>query len=110
MLILRSTASRAYRGGMTHDLFVPVDSPNLVVKVFQTARRNEPEQEWDALGTLAGSGVAPDPVHFDRSSPAVVVMTRVPGSSLQAGALRQEHAHTIGSVHRLVHATVPEHR
>ena len=97
-------------GGMTHELFVPVDSPNLVVKVFQSARRNEPEQEWDALRTLAGSGVAPVPVHFDRSSPAVVVMTRVPGSALQAGALEQKHAHSIGSVHRLVHATVPEHR
>ena len=74
-------------GGMTHDLFVPVDSPNLVVKVFQTAGRNEPEREWDALETLAGSGIAPDPVHFDRSSPAVVVMTRASGSSLPAGAL-----------------------
>jgi aminoglycoside phosphotransferase (APT) family kinase protein len=81
-----------------------------VVKVFQTAGRNEPEQEWDALETLAGSGIAPDPVHFDRSSPAVVVMTRASGSSLPAGALGQEHAQAIGSVHRLVHATVPEYR
>ena len=97
-------------GGMTHDVFVPVDSPNLVAKVFQGARPDEPEQEWNALRTLAGSGVAPDPVHFDRSSPAVVVMTRVPGLALPAGALEEEHAHTIGRAHRLVHATVPEHR
>ena len=97
-------------GGMTHDLFVPVDSPNLVVKVFQSAGRDEPELEWDALRTFAGSGIAPDPVHFDRSSPAVIVMTRVHGSALQAGALEQEHAHAIGSVHRVVHATVPQHR
>jgi aminoglycoside phosphotransferase (APT) family kinase protein len=93
---------------MTHDVFVPVDSPHLVVKVFQSAGRNEPEQEWHALETLAGSGIAPDPIYFDRTSPAVVVMSRVPGLSLQAGALGQEHADTIGRVHLLVHKTVSE--
>lgn len=95
---------------MSHDVFAPLDDANLVVKVFQTADGDEPEHEWDALVALAGSGIAPEPVHFDGGEPAVVVMTRVPGSSLSAGALDAEHARVIGSVHRLVHRTVPRTR
>ena len=95
---------------MTHDVFFPLDNPNLVVKVFQIAGHNEPAQEWHALEALAGSGLAPDPVHFDSTSPAVVVMSRAPGASLQARELGLEHAATIGSVHRLVHATISEPR
>lgn len=33
-------------GGMTHDVLVPVDDPNLVVKVFQAAERDGPKHEW----------------------------------------------------------------
>ncbi len=43
-----SMASRALSGGMTNDVFVPVERPDLVVKVFQGGRADEPEQEWDA--------------------------------------------------------------
>ena len=95
-------------GGMTHHVFAPLDDSNLVVKVFQTTSRDEPEHEWDALVTLAGSGIAPEPVHFDAGDPAVVVMTRVSGSSLPAGSIGAEHARQIGRVHRLVHRMVPE--
>jgi aminoglycoside phosphotransferase (APT) family kinase protein len=97
-------------GGMSHDVFAPIDDANLVVKVFRTAAVDESEHEWDALVALAGSGIAPEPVHFDAGDPAVVVMTRVPGSSLLAGALDAEDARVIGSVHRLVHRTVPRSR
>lgn len=38
-------------GGMTHHVFAPLDDSNLVVKVFQTTSRDEPEHEWDALVT-----------------------------------------------------------
>ena len=95
-------------GGMSHAVFAPVDDPTLVVKVFTTVAREEPEREWEALVTLAGSGVAPEPVHFDAGDSAVVVMTRVVGSSLPAGDLGDEHAAVIGSVHRRVHRR-PEH-
>jgi aminoglycoside phosphotransferase (APT) family kinase protein len=97
-------------GGMTHHVFLPVEDPSLVVKVFQSTDRNGPEHEWDALVALAGSRIAPDPVHLDAGDPAIVVMTRVPGSSLSADALGAEHAGMIGSVHRLVHAIVPGDR
>jgi aminoglycoside phosphotransferase (APT) family kinase protein len=94
-------------GGMTHDVFAPVDDPTLVVKVFRSADRDEAEREWDALVALAGSGVAPDPVRFDAGEPAIVVMARVSGSPRSAGALDAEHARVIGRVHRLVHRAVP---
>ena len=51
-------------GGMSHDVFAPVDDSSLVAKVFQSADRDGAEREWDALVALAGSGLAPDPVHF----------------------------------------------
>ena len=95
-------------GGMTHHVFAPLDDPKLVVKVFQTTSRDQPDHEWDALVTLAGSGIAPEPVHFDAGDPAIVVMTRVSGSSLSAGAVGAGHAREIGRVHRLVHRMVPE--
>src|SRR5712692_10758200 len=94
-------------GGMSHDVFAPIDDPSLVVKVFQPADRDGPEREWDALVALAGSGLSPEPVHFDAEDPAVVVMTRVSGAPLSADALGAEHARVIGSVHRLVHRAVP---
>jgi len=97
-------------GGMTHHVFAPLDDSNLVVKVFQTTSRDEPQREWDALVTLAGSGIAPQPVYFDAGDPAVVVMTRVSGSSLPAGSIGPGHARQIGRVHRLVHRMVPEVR
>ena len=95
---------------MTHHVFAPLDDSNLVVKVFQITSRDEPEHEWDALVTLAGSGITPEPVHFDAGDPAIVVMTRVSGSPLPAGSLGAEHARQIGRVHRLVHRMVPENR
>ncbi len=95
---------------MTHHVFAPLDDSNLVVKVFETSSREEPEHEWDALVTLAGSGIAPEPVHFEAGDPAIVVMTRVSGSSLPAGAIGAEHAREIGRAHRLVHRMVPEVR
>jgi hypothetical protein len=94
-------------GGMTHHVFAPLDDTNLVVKVFQTTSRDEPEHEWDALVTLAGSGIAPEPVHYDAGDPAIVVMTRVSGQSLSAGAIGAEHAREIGRVHCLVHRINP---
>ena len=97
-------------GGMTHHVFAPLDDSNLVVKVFHTTSRDEPKHEWDALVTLTGSGITPEPVHFDAGDPTIVVMTRVSGSSLPAGSLGAEHAREIGLVHRLVHRTVPEVR
>ena len=95
---------------MTHHVFAPLDDSNLVVKVFQSTSTHEPEHEWDALVTLAGSGITPEPVHFDAGDPAIVVMTRVSGSPLPASSLGAEHARQIGRVHRLVHRMVPENR
>jgi hypothetical protein len=95
---------------MTHQVFAPLDDSNLVFKVFQATKGDEPHREWDALVALAGSGIAPGPVHFDPSDPAVVVMTRMVGSSLPAGEHGVEHAREIGRVHRLVHRVAPEAR
>lgn len=95
-------------GGMTHDVFAIDDEPSLVVKVFGAFNRTEPEREWGALVSLAGSGIAPRPVHLDRGERPVVVMERVGGLSLAADALDAAHAAAIGSSHRLVHATSRE--
>lgn len=92
-------------GGMSHDVFTPVDDAGLVVKVFQPSAREAPDREWSALVALAGSGIAPEPVHFDASGRAVVVMTRVRGSVLSADALDGDHARMIGDIHRVVHRT-----
>lgn len=94
-------------GGMTQDVFAPIDDSTLVVKVFRTGDHDEPEHEWGALVALAGSGIAPDPIHYDPGNPAAVVMSRVFGSSLPSGALHAEHAWRIGAAHRLVHQAVP---
>src|SRR5262245_61369441 len=97
-------------GGMTHHVFAPLDDGQVVVKVFRATTRDEPKREWDALVALAGSGIAPEPVHFDAGDPAIVVMTHVTGSALSAGAIGADHAREIGRVHRVVHGTVPEVR
>src|SRR5688500_13624333 len=96
-------------GGMSHDVFAPVDDPNLVVKVFHAADRAKAEREWEGLVALAGSGVAPEPVHVDVEL-ATVVMTRVSGSPLVAAALGAKHARVIGRMHRAVHGAVPRSR
>lgn len=90
---------------MTHDVFSVHEEPSLVVKVFRTSNGGEPVREWEALLSLAGSGVTPGPVHFDLGEPPVVVMERVRGSSLTADALEASHAAAIGRAHRLVHGT-----
>src|SRR5688500_5200325 len=92
-------------GGMSHAVFAPIDDSKLVVKVFTPTDRQKAEREWEALVALAGSGVAPEPVHFDATDSAVVVMTRAVGSSLLASELGEDHARVIGSVHRRVHHT-----
>lgn len=97
-------------GGMSHDVFSPLDATALVAKVFEPAGGDESDHEWAALVSLAGSGIAPEPVHFDDGVCAVIVMTRVFGSSLNAGALQLEHARLIGSSHRRVHEAVPSSR
>lgn len=94
-------------GGMSHAVFTPVDDSGLVVKVFTSALREEPEREWEALVALADSGIAPQPVHFDDREAAVVVMTRVVGSALPAAALREKHALALGNAHRRVHRMSP---
>jgi aminoglycoside phosphotransferase (APT) family kinase protein len=95
-------------GGMTHDVFATEDEPSLVVKVFSEFNRSEPEREWRALVSLAGSGIAPGPVRFDPGERPVVVMERVGGSSLAADAFDATHAAAIGGSHRLVHRTSGE--
>lgn len=97
---------RRLTGGMSHDVFELVEDPGRVVKVFR-AVGDEPEREWDALVALSGSGVAPEPVHFEAGDLPVVVMTRVGGSSRLAEELGAEHARAIGDVHRRVHRTIP---
>lgn len=97
-------------GGMSHAVFVPAEDPALVVKVFTTNLRDEPSREWEALVALAGTGLAPEPVHFDDGDRAVVVMTRVAGSSLPASALDGSHAAVLGNAHRRVHRTEPRSR
>ncbi|HUP87319.1 MAG TPA: aminoglycoside phosphotransferase family protein [Acidimicrobiales bacterium] len=90
-------------GGMSHAVFAPIDDPSLVVKVFKTCHRQEPEREWEGLVALAGSGLAPEPIHLDVGDSTVVVMTRMIGASLSAGELHAAHAAAIGTVHRRVH-------
>lgn len=97
-------------GGMNHGVFTPLDDPGLVVKVFRTGDEDEPEREWNALVTLTGTGLAPEPVQFAAGRPAIVVMTRLSGAPLAAAALATEHAHMIGSAHRLVHQAKPRSR
>lgn len=98
-------------GGMTHQVFAPEDDSSLVVKVFTGPGRRAADNEWDALTALAGSGVAPGPVRFDRDPRPVVVMEHVHGSSLAGGALGPGHASAIGHAHRLVQAApVPRRR
>lgn len=92
-------------GGMSHTVFAPIDDSTLVVKVFATVVREEPEREWEALVALSGSGIAPEPIHFEVGDSAVVVMTRMSGSSLSAGELGAGHAAAIGNIHRRVHRT-----
>jgi aminoglycoside phosphotransferase (APT) family kinase protein len=98
------------QGGMSHAVFSPMEDPALVVKVFRTSVRQEPEREWEALVALAGSGVAPEPVHFDAGDPAVVVMTRVRGSSRPADELSETDAAILGRAHRQVHGRGPKAR
>lgn len=94
-------------GGMSHAVFGPVDDATLVVKVFASSTRQEPEREWEALVAFGGSGVAPEAVHSDFGDPAVVVMTKVAGTSLPASSLGAEHARAIGEAHRRVHGAGP---
>lgn len=97
-------------GGMTNEVFSFADDPSRVVKVFRTAG-GAAEREWDALVALAGSGIAPEPVHFAaRDDLSVVVMTRLTGSTLPAAALGANHAGTIGTMHRAIHSMVPATR
>lgn len=101
-------------GGMSHTVLSPIDDPALVVKVFTSAARQEPEREWEALVALSGSGIAPEPVHVDAGGgagdPAVVVMTMAGGASSPASELGEEHARAIGAVHRRVHDVDPPTR
>ena len=95
-------------GGMNHGVFASTDASALVVKVFATGAGDEPAREWEALEALAGSGLAPTPVQFEPSEPAVVVMTRISGRSLPASALDETHAAAIGSAHRRIHQAEPD--
>lgn len=98
-------------GGMSHAVFAPIEDPALVVKVFARDLYEEPAREWEALVALAGSGLAPEPVHYGAGSAAtVVVMTRVTGVSLSAGELGERHAVLLGGAHRRVHAMSPSAR
>ncbi len=95
---------------MSHAVFAPVNDSTLIVKVFKSVVHEEPEREWEALVAFSGSGLAPEPVHFAAGDPAVVVMTRVVGSSLLAGELGEAHAGVIGEMHRRVHRAGPSSR
>lgn len=96
-------------GGMNHDVFVPTEAPNLVVKVFRPVDYGAAEHEWGALVALASNGIAPDPIHFDLGSPPIVVMSRVSGCALPGSALGADHALRIDAAHRLVHLAAPWH-
>lgn len=90
-------------GGMTHDVYVPIDEPSIVVKVFGASDAGPAECEWDALTVLGGTGLAPRPIRYEAGELPSVVMERVPGSLLAADALDAGHAAAIGEAHRLVH-------
>ena len=94
-------------GGMSHDVFAPLDRPDLVVKVFQAAAQREANQEGEGLTLLATTGLAPAPVHRDLDGRPVVVMSRVAGTPLPAAALTEQHAAAIGAAHRRVHLATP---
>lgn len=94
-------------GGMNHDLFATIEETPLVVKAFRPGANEAAKREWDALVTLAGSGIAPEPIRFDPGTPSIVVMSHVTGSSLPATALGVDHAWRIGEAHKLVHRAEP---
>jgi hypothetical protein len=90
-------------GGMTHDVFVPEADASVVLKVFRGGEDGtQSRNEWDALVALAGSGIAPRPVHFAHGDRPVVVMERALGSSVRDSAMAAGHASALGGAHRRV--------
>ena len=96
-------------GGMSQDVFSPIDDPSVVAKVFDAAGVEAAEREWAALVAIAdaGGGLAPTPLRLAREGGnPVVVMTRVAGAPLPGHALHVGHAEAIGAAHRRVHGVV----
>ena len=93
-------------GGMSHDVFAPVDDAAVVAKAFTPETSDAASREWAALVALAGRGLAPEPVHLDRAGDPVVVMSRLAGVSLPVEALGTEHAERLAAAHRTVHGLV----
>lgn len=73
--------------------------------------RAEPRREWQALGMLAryAPGLAPAPVHAALDAePAVVVMSRLPGSPMGTQPLTASQVAAVAaSIRRLHHAAPP---
>src|SRR5687768_1672669 len=99
-------------GGMSHDVFSPVDDPSVVAKVFsQATAADAAAREWTALVALAGAraGLAPGPLEFDGGTDGgdpVVVMAKVAGEAVTGDELRMQHVEAIGAAHRSVHGVV----
>jgi hypothetical protein len=94
--------------GTTHCLQIRGD---LVVKQFRPCGRSEPRREWQALGVLAryAPDLAPAPVHTALDAePAVVVMSRLPGSAMATQPLTAGQVAAIARIRRLHHAAPPQ--
>jgi ABC-type glutathione transport system ATPase component len=95
-------------GGISHDVFSPVEDGSVVVKVFRTVDRDEQHREWAALLSLTNSGVAPQPVHFDELRPAAVVRLRLVSGELSrvlivgiSGSGKSQLARSVSALSRL---------
>jgi aminoglycoside phosphotransferase (APT) family kinase protein len=95
------------RGGLTHDVFKADDGgQRVVIKVYRSWQRGEPDREWQALWALTELGLAPRPVFFSPAvgtEPPVIVMGLVAGQSRDAAEIGVEDLAAVVTAHRALH-------
>jgi aminoglycoside phosphotransferase (APT) family kinase protein len=104
-----TTGFQRLTGGISHDVFrCAADGDELVLKVYRSFGRDEPLREWDALRSLSGTGLAPEPILLDLKGDApVLVMTDLAGETRDPLEWSGEHIELVGRAHRAVHVSKP---
>jgi thiamine kinase-like enzyme len=104
-----ATGFERLTGGISHDVFrYAADGGELVLKVYRSFARDEHLREWDALRSLSGSDLAPEPLHLDpEGNPPVLVMTHLAGETKNPLDWSAEHIELVGRAHRAVHVSKP---